>query len=320
MYKQSWLIFLFILFACTQCAKQNVISEDHPVRSIKTGFSEEYLNWSENTFRNFFGNEEAKKSTIEQLNIRCHEKNISDAHSCYNLAIIYFYFIKNFDEAYKHSLRATSLSPEDALYRDIYRQSCIKANKIDMLELNYPYQSKTVSEYTKVIESCNNKNIDKSSLENLVKTGVITKQVLSSNFFSECLDPQEKASLLGLAKSNPINYSDYYYKEKDQSHIYSSLWDTIYYTKGKTLVSQEKVSKNLTLYWKEVLQGVSGGNQPDVEKNLRLFLKEISIEKNKNKKQLTLYIALERAAFLLFEQDNFFKSYRSLTKEFEGMN
>jgi hypothetical protein len=312
-----YLLLFLAIIGCTTTTTQPIIAETHPVRTLKTGFTPAYLNWSENTFRDFFGKEETKKAAMEQLRIRCHEPNLRDANSCYNLAVLNFYFIKDYEEAYKHSARAAALSPDDFLYRDLYRHSCIKANKMDILELNYPYQSKLTYQYSKLLDSCENKTPDLFILEELVKNGTITKPVLSTGALSECLTKEEQTKYSTMAKNNPINYTYLYYKEKDKANMYSDIWDTMYYTKGQKLISYDRANKNITVYWKEILKGITSNNMSEVEKNVALFVKEVRTGKNNDKKNTILYTALERAAFLLFEQDEFFKNYRHLAKEFE---
>lgn len=295
------------------CAKQSRAIAVPDSSSISTGLNEEYLNWSESVFRGYFGNEESRNNTLEQLKDRCHKPAISDAHSCYNLSVIYFYFLKNYEEAYKHSQRAATLVPGDDLYRDMYRQSAIKSNHIDMLKLNYPYQSQTIHDYTMAIELCkeNKKQELLPLLENLVKSGIITKQVLSSTF-SNCIPPEDLAKLTAISKTNPLQYSDLYYETKKDSHPYSGIWDTFYYTRKRQLAKEDKLSHNITIYWRDVLRSVASGDNSSAQNHLRAFLSVVRGGKNSSH----LYTALERAAYLLIEQDEFFKGSRILLKEF----
>jgi len=67
--------------------------------------------------------------------------------------------------------------------------------------------------------------------------------------------------------------------------------------------------------WREFRKAVQSKNDKLVRKNFHEFLKTLKDEKSQAKQEANLYLAIERAAKLLLEQDEFFAKYRSLADE-----
>ena len=100
-----------------------------------------------------------------------------------------------------------------------------------------------------------------------------------------------------------------------KSDTFSSIWDVGYFIKKKHLEEEEHINNTLTQNWKQVRIHVKAMEIEKAKSALKLFLGELrnhTLQKTEKKKLL----AIERAAYLLIEQDEFFNQSRSLLQEF----
>ena len=123
------------------------------------------------------------------------------------------------------------------------------------------------------------------------------------------------SDLTGKAKRNKINYTAHYYAEKNKSNLFYSIWDTSYLTQHKPLEKEEELKFKLTEYWRNFRKAVAAKNEKLAHKSLGEFIRELNQAKANTKHDTNLYIAIERAAKLLIEQDDFFAKYKNLADE-----
>ena len=117
------------------------------------------------------------------------------------------------------------------------------------------------------------------------------------------------------AQRNKVNFANQYYVEKNKSNLFYSIWDTSYLTKHKPIETEEELKHKLTIYWRDFRKAVAAKNEKLARKTLSEFVKELTQEKASAKQDTNLYLAIERAAKLLIEQDEFFAKYKNLADE-----
>lgn len=302
----------FLLTACFYSMSGCTSGENRKV--VSTGLDADYLVLNEKILLNFFGSPDEKDWAIKTLEKRCAEE--ADSHACYNLAT-HLFSLKDFSGAMKFSEKSILLNPNDSLYMEMYRQSVIEANKLDVANKTKLPTSEPAYLYTKLELECRNKKID-SALETtveLISRKIISTESIQNGFLKECLTEKMISELSQKAQKNKTNYTSYFYTEKNKSNLFYSIWDTSYLTKQKPIEKEEELKHKLTVYWRDFRRAVAAKNEKLVRKTLSDFIKELTEEKASAKQDSNLYIAIERAAKLLIEQDEFFAKYKNLADE-----
>ncbi len=302
----------FLLSACLY--SMNGCSSGDAKKTAAPGLEAEYLVLNEKVLLNFFGSPDERDWATKTLERRCEDNE--DSHACYNLAT-HLFSLKNFVGASKYSEKAVLQSPKDALYLEMYRQSILENAKLETRNVSIFPAANTNYLLTKLESECRSKKID-SAFEiasDLVSKNILSSESLRNGFLPECLPDKMISELAAKAQVNKINFASHYYTEKNKSNLFYSIWDTSYLTKNKPLDKEEELKYKLTEHWKDLRKAVSAKNKKLAIKAYGEFTKELKREKNNSKKDTNLYIAIERAAELLIEQDDFFAQYRSLLSE-----
>lgn len=313
--KRKLISSFFLILQClflTACSGCN--STDNK-KSISPGLEADYLVLNEKILMNLYGSSEEKEWATKTLEKRCEDDG--DPHACYNLAS-HLFALKNYSSAVKYSEKAVIKKPKDALYVEMYRQSLIENGKLELANKDIMNPTEISSLITKLELDCRNKNIESAYLvsKDLVSKDALTAESFQRGFISECLNEKMITELIGKAKKNKINYSNFYYSEKNKSNLFYSIWDTSYFTKNKPIEKEEELKNQLTVNWREFRKAVQSKNDKLVKKTFHEFVKSLKDEKSQAKQDANLYIAIERAAKLLIEQDDFFAKYRSLADDF----
>lgn len=269
------------------------------------GLNLEYLTTSEKFLLDYYSDKETQTKALEKLKSFCENDN-TDFHSCYNLAVLK-YHLGDKQDSLRYAQIAHLRKPDDFLYELMLR--------IVGLEENQSIQLNGVAENFYELElACKKGELKNLSLlENWLKTGVITKTSLKAGMFSNCLNQTQKEEFLKIAKTNPVNYSEQYYKEKAKSDPFQEIWDTEYLVRKQSLEEQKEIKTKLSQIWKGFRLSVKFSQKAKAREYLQEFLKELDSLQEKNK---TKALALRRASYLLIEQDDFFKHSRELLKEF----
>ncbi|MEM7182610.1 MAG: hypothetical protein AAF518_16975, partial [Spirochaetota bacterium] len=280
-------------------------------------FQERY-SWNENVFRDFFAGKEKRQNTLLSLEERCWNVEIADAHSCYNLGILYFFFLNRKEDSFKHFEKAVLLQPKDSLYRDMFRNAALETGKSQQIEKNYPMHTEDVYQYSLAIDFCKKgkSELALAKVRPLVEKRVIRKGNLNAGVFASCFSQAAREELLQQAAKDSMRYRAAYYQQKSKAHVFSQIWDTLYYVKKKSLLKGSKSRNSVTEAWRQVLLAVSQNDADTAQENLGKFLSSVRYYKKASVKNADLYKALEKAAYLLIEQNSFFKQHRSLLKEF----
>jgi tetratricopeptide (TPR) repeat protein len=318
MYKKSFfmitiLSFLLLCLGLIEgCSSAN--EESGMLRILtKPGINPEYLGLSEKIIIDFYGDDVDRARALETLKTRCDHTSLSDAHACYNLAVLH-YNQKNFDDSFVAIQSAVSISPKDPLYLSMLRTMALQLGKPEILEQKE--ETKVLGTLTRLEMVCGKDDIKtREIMIPLLKEGVLNSTLLNYGGLSECITPQMKAEIEMHGNPSKINYKEIYYQEKIKSDPFSSIWDVGYFIKKKNLDDEDSIHSTLTENWKYVRKYTKAKNLEKARVHLKLFLGELrnhSSQKSEKKKLL----ALERAAFLLIEQDDFFNLSRPLLQEF----
>lgn len=302
----------FLLTACFYSMSGCTSGENRKV--VSSGLDADYLVLNEKILLNFFGSPDEKDWAIKTLEKRCIDE--SDSHACYNLAT-HLFSLKDFTRAMKFSEKSILLNPTDSLYMEMYRQSVIEANKLEIANKNKLPSSEPAYLYTKLELDCRNKKID-SALETtveLISKNILSTETIQNGFLKECLTEKMISELSQKAQRNKVNFANQYYVEKNKSNLFYSIWDTSYLTKHKPIETEEELKHKLTIYWRDFRKAVAAKNEKLARKTLSEFVKELTQEKASAKQDTNLYLAIERAAKLLIEQDEFFAKYKNLADE-----
>lgn len=306
------LIIILCLTIVWSCSSGN--EDSGMVRILaKPGVNPEYLGLSEKIILDFYGEEADREKALETLRTRCSDSELKDAHSCYNLAVL-LHNQKKSEESFEAIRSAVKISGNDPLYLSMYRTLALQVGKPEVLEQNS--ETKFLGVLTRLELLCGKDEAkSRDILLLLTKEGIISTQMLESGWLSECLTPDLKKEIYPLAKSSGHNYKEIYYQEKMKSDPFSHLWDVGYFLKKKKLEDEEQIHSTLTQNWKLVRQYTKSKETEKARQHLKLFLGEVRNHplSKVEKKKLT---ALERAAFLLIEQDEFFAGSRILLQEF----
>jgi tetratricopeptide (TPR) repeat protein len=298
------IITFFIIIFINTCTTRPSFT---PSPSPEPGSLEELIE-REKIFLDYYGSKENQENAFTLLTHRC-ESNPNDAHSCYNLAVLKFYTDKK-DEAFIYIKKANERNPNDPLYESMYRNLLIWKKESQNINLN-----PTKVLFTKFEIACKTQNTTEafSLIKELVEQQIISKPMLDSHTISSCLNLEQKNELKKLAKGNFVDYSKEFYKEKSLSDPFSNFWDAEYLVRGKNIEELEEIKAPLALLWKEFRLAVKTSQNEKAKTLLKEFLSKL-----KTTKAPPLQLkAIERAAFFLIEQDNFFKNQRELLKEFE---
>jgi len=302
----------FLLTACVYSMSGCTSGENKKV--VTPGLEADYLVLNEKILLNFFGSPDEKDWAMKTLEKRCTEE--TDSHACYNLAT-HLFSLKDFTGGMKFAEKAILLNPKDSLYMEMYRQSLIEANKLELANRTTLPISDPAYLYTKLELDCRNKKID-SALETtveLISKNILTTESIQNGFLKECLTEKMISELSQKAQRNKINFANQYYIEKNKSNLFYSIWDTSYLTKRKPIEAEEELKHKLTVYWRDFRKAVAAKNEKLARKTLNEFMKELTQEKASAKQDTNLYLAIERAAKLLIEQDDFFAKYKNLADE-----
>ncbi len=283
-------------------------------KTVAPGLEAEYLVLNEKVLLNFFGSPDEKDWATKTLERRCDDKE--DPHACYNLAT-HLFSLKNFAGASKYAEKAVLHSPKDALYLEMYRQALLENAKLEPRNVSIFPEAHTSYLLITLEKECRNKKID-SAFE--IASDLVSKKILSSEsvrngFLPECLPDKMIAELAAKAQTNKINFTSHYYTEKNKSNLFYSIWDTSYLTRNKPLEKEEEIKHQLTEHWRDLRKAVASKNKKLATKAYHEFTKELKQKKENSKKDANLYLAIERAAELLIEQDDFFAQFRSLANE-----
>ena len=283
----------FLLTACFYSMSGCTSGENRKV--ISSGLDADYLVLNEKILLNFFGSPDEKDWAIKTLEKRCIDES----------------------RAMKFSEKSILLNPTDSLYMEMYRQSVIEANKLEIANKNKLPSSEPAYLYTKLELDCRNKKID-SALETtveLISKNILSTETIQNGFLKECLTEKMISELSQKAQRNKVNFANQYYVEKNKSNLFYSIWDTSYLTKHKPIETEEELKHKLTIYWRDFRKAVAAKNEKLARKTLSEFVKELTQEKASAKQDTNLYLAIERAAKLLIEQDDFFAKYKNLADE-----
>lgn len=315
---KSKLFFIISLFLLSQC-KQHTTEAKVKLKKevLKPGVTTEYLSWNENVFRDFFGKPEIKKKAMDMLRERCMQKEIADAHSCYNLGILHMFFLNQKQQAFPYFQMAVRIQPKDSLYRDAFRLAATKTDNLQAVGKDYPYYAKNIEKYNQALYHCkkHNEKLAYDLVKPLILSQIVKKQNLSRGVFADCF-PNYQKELFDLAISEKVNFSNYYVRQKSSVHRLNKVWDVIYYTRKQDILDVSHTSKPLTEAWRKLLLAVKAENSTEINHAMNHFLSILRYQKAKKNKLKDLYLAIDKAAYLLIEQDPFFKKYRYLIKEF----
>lgn len=297
----------FILIICLSILLFSKCSSSPDYGSSPTQGSTEELIEREKIFLDFYGTPENRENSFALLKHRC-ESNDKDAHSCYNLAVLRYY-TDNKEEALIYIKKANQRSPGDPLYEGMYRN--LVAWKKDTSDLNLDELKKS---FTEIEIACQTKNsvVALSLLKPLIEQGHTSKAMLERGTLGDCFSAEQKKELQSKAKGNPINYSEEFYKEKAKSDPFAEFWDGDYLIRKVNIEDSKEIKSKLPGIWKEFRIAVKSSQKERAKTLLQEFLLELQNMKT-NKMQTK---ALERAAYFLIEQDDFFKNHRELLKEF----
>jgi hypothetical protein len=302
----------FLLTACFYSV--NGCSSGDEKKIVTPGLEAEYLVLNEKVLLNFFGSPDEKDWATKTLERRCDDKE--DPHACYNLAT-HLFSLKNFAGASKYAEKAVLQSPKDALYLEMYRQSILENAKLETRNVSIFPAANTNYLLTKLESECRNKKIDSAFqiAYDLVSDKILSTESVRNGFLPECLPDKMISELVAKAQANKINFTNHYYMEKNKSNLFFSIWDTSYLTKNKPLDKEEDLKYKLTGHWRDLRKAISAKNKKLAIKAYGEFTKELKHEKDNSKKDINLFLAIERAAELLIEQDDFFAQYRSLLSD-----
>ncbi|MCB1160348.1 MAG: hypothetical protein H7A25_09755 [Leptospiraceae bacterium] len=308
------LSFIYLFFTCLPQGGGDK-KKLKPEKPIETGLNEDFLNWNENVFRNYFHSEESRKESMEALHRRCWD--VDDAHSCYNLSILHYYFLKQAEPALPLIRKAISLKPDDELYRDLFQKLAVANHKEELIQEIYPRHKLSVYHYTKAIEYCRSGECKKaeSHIQYLITEKILTEDILNSGVFETCFKSEELKHLKEL-KKNPVDYVRFLETEKNKTQTFYSIWDTLYYTRNQKLILQESLKSPLSVYWRDVQRGIKSNNYTMAKNSLDKFISHNRTQQRSDKRNYYLYLALEKAAIFLIREDPFFKNFRHLEKEF----
>ncbi|MBK8394163.1 MAG: hypothetical protein IPL26_02825 [Leptospiraceae bacterium] len=310
----SKILFLLQPFLLTTCFySMNGCNSNDVKKSVVPGLEADYLVLNEKILLNFFGGPDEKEWAIKTLEKRCEDEE--DPHACYNLST-HLFSLKEFSKSKKFAEKAIFLNPNDSLYFEMYRQTLIESGKFDSKNKNSKPDTSIL--FTKLqIECRNNKQEDAFlTVSEMLDNNLLSYESIQNGLIKECLNERMISDLSQKSKRNKINFSNFYYTEKNKSNLFYSIWDTSYLTQRKPLEREEELKYRITVYWRDFRKAVASQNKKLAQKNLNEFLKELNQEKTNAKKDTNLFIAIERAAKLLIEQDDFFAKYKNLAEEF----
>lgn len=295
-------LFLFFVLNCS--------SSVEIYKKPKYGVNLEYLTTSEKFLLDYYSDKETQTKALEKLKSFC-EKDSTDFHSCYNLAVLKYHLGEK-KEALRYAQLAHERKPDDFLYE-------LMLKTIGLEELQAVNLEGFSREFYDVELACKKGELKNFSLlETWVKSGLITKASLNAGMFGNCLSKTQKEELLKLAKGNPVNYANEYFKEKAKSDPFQEIWDAEHLVRKQNLEEQKEVKAKLTQLWKELRLAVKFSQKTKAKETLQEFLKELDYlqEKHKSKPLAIKLTALKRASYLLVEQDEFFKNNRELLQVF----
>jgi tetratricopeptide (TPR) repeat protein len=301
----SILMFLLIVFSCSADIKEDVLVRVH----IKQGVNPEYLTMSEKIILDFYGNETDRDASLSLLKERCEDNYSNNSHACYNYAVLLFNLQKH-EESLVYIKKAVEKSPEDVLYNSMFRNMANMLEHPESLENNE--EGNMVANFTRIEVACRNKNEELvlQLVEQMKDSKILHETLFRNGTFSECLSSENQSALLKSLPKNNINYKELYYQEKSQSDPFSALWDVSYFIKKSELEKELQTKMPITEAWRNLRLAVRSGNSAKAKIELRSFLDEIKKGKEQKKAYKSKFTALERAAFYLIEQDDFFKQYR----------
>jgi hypothetical protein len=317
--KSKKIILLIIILIPVLClgivGSCSSINEDSGIIRLlaKPGINPEYLGLSEKIILDFYGDENDRIRSIETLKARCYDTTLKDAHACYNLAVL-LYNQKKMDESFTAIRKSVSIAGSDPLYQSMLRTMALQLGKPEILEEKE--ETRLLGTLTRLELLCS-KNEEKSKeiMVSLLKQGILNSSMLNIGGLSDCITPQMKEEIIAHSLPVKYNYKDIYYQEKAKSDPFSGLWDVSYYIKKKHLEDEETINNTLTLNWKLVRKNVKLADLEKAKSHLKLFLGELRnhpYQKTEKKKLQSI----EKAAYLLIEQDDFFSSARQLLQEF----
>lgn len=249
------------------------------------------FNFHEKAILTYYQPEE-KERAIQMLKKRC--KSDKKALSCYNLAVLYLAEEK-FKDAYDASVNAVSIA-KDSLYLAMLQLTSFKIGKFEYLKKINP----DMIEYTNAMTKC-----DKESLHNNCIDRFIIEQHLNAGENS----PSTKNS-----SRKKVNFTELYYKEKQAMHQFSSIWDTSWYLKGKSMPANGELSEKITTHWRDFRKNIKTNNREMAMSSFALFKNELQMNLvNRNK--TNLFESIKLSAKLLIQQDPFYKNFRQLANE-----
>ncbi len=304
-----FILVLLIHFFINTCAETSspTILKSYP----KPEVSAEYLVQSDKIFLDSYGEEKVRSEALGLLKERCENSSLNDPHACYNLSVLLNQAGQK-SEAIVYIEKAVSKSPNDPLYYSMYRNLSVQLEKVDSQNTD-----EFTKEFSKLELACAKKDESKAAslIEPLLVSGAISRSLLQNGSLSECFSNPQKERLMKIAKNSSINYSEAYYKQKESSDPYSSFWDVGYMVRKQKLEDYDGKQK-LSSIWKEFRKAVKSNDGVKAKSTLTEFLAEVRSPETKKKVDSTKLLSLERAAYLLIEQDKFFATQKHLLKEF----
>ncbi len=310
------IIIVLIIVLCLSIVEScSTINEDSGnIRILaKPGINPEYLGLSEKIILDFYGDEVDRNRSIDTLKARCNDSSLKDAHACYNLAVL-LYNQKQMDESFSAIRKAVSIAGSDPLYQSMLRTMALQLGKPEILEERE--ETRLLGTLTRLELLCSKDEVkSKEIMISLLKQGILNATMLNIGGLSECITPQMKEEIVTHSVPIKHNYKEIYYQEKAKSDPFSGVWDVAYFIKKKNLEDEEVINNTLTLNWKLVRKSVKQSDLDKARSYLKLFLGELRnhpYQKTEKKKLQSI----EKAAYLLIEQDEFFTNARQLLQDF----
>ncbi|MDX1960924.1 MAG: hypothetical protein SFU98_20295 [Leptospiraceae bacterium] len=286
------------------------------VSETKASLSEEYLDRNEKLIREFFDSEESKQRTIDSLRSRCENVITRDSNSCYNAAVL-LNVIKNTKEALKYSKKSVELSPNDAHYKNFYYELAKKEDKPEEIITQDKDEENFLKEFMRLENLCKSKKSGRFEIaKDLINRRLLNFQIIERGSLMDCFVDEEKKELKKISNPNYYDYGKHYYKEKVKTDMLHSFWDSEYYYHGKNVEDYAVTNSELTSNWKEFRSFVKVGNTNSARESLKKFITNLNSLKQNQKMEQKKLIAIERAAKLLIEQDEFFKNCRDMKSMF----
>ncbi len=317
MMKYAVLFFLvWVQYFCSGCTSGPTGPELTVSPKTNAALSPEYLALNERIILDWYKGDSERKNALELLKDRCEDILIKDALSCYNAAVL-LRKQKLDEDAFRFAEKAVKHSPDDAEYQGLFYSLASRLGKVNDISAKFP-ETGGAELFAEVENLCKSNDRIKllAVLDEISSKGLFSSNSFTTGLLGDCLSNEEKALYIKKNSPNKADFASLYYKEKAKVHPFSQFWDTEYYVQKKKLEDSKADFKSpLTREWAAFRKSVRENNMKGAEANLRSFLSLLKTEREKKKTDRS-YQAVYRAAYVLVEQDEFFKNVRYLLKEF----